>query len=435
MPQIQIPAFERSPSRSRAATAPFAYYEWMLAGRYLRARRKEGVISVIAGFSLAGIALGVATLIIVMAVMNGFRQELVGKILGVSGHIMVQGTGGALEHWDRLASTFAHIPGVVRATPIVEGQVLASSSSAATGALVRGIRSGDLQAMTIIAKSLDPGTLQRFQGSSTVIVGRRLADRMGLLPGMNIRLLAPNGNVTPFGVMPRDKRYTIAGTFSVGMSEYDSGFIFMPLAEAQAYFSLGNGITGIEMMVKDPDRVKDVTKLVAQKLTEPARIADWQQMNSTFFDALQVERNVMFLILMLIILVAALNIVSGMIMLVKDKTHDIAILRTMGAPRGAVLRVFLISGSSIGVVGTFLGFLIGVLFCSNIESIRQGLMWITGTEIFSPEIYFLSKMPAHMETGDVIAVVVMALTLSILATVYPSWRAARLDPVEALRYE
>jgi len=435
MPQIQIPAFERSPSRSRAATAPFAFYEWMLAGRYLRARRKEGVISVIAGFSLAGIALGVATLIIVMAVMNGFRQELVGKILGVSGHIMVQGAGGALEHWDRLASTFAHIPGVVRATPIVEGQVLASSTSGATGALVRGIRTGDLQAMTLIAKSLEQGTLQRFQGSSVVVIGRRLADRMGLLPGMNITLLAPRGNVTPFGVTPRAKSYTIAGTFSVGMSEYDSTFIFMPLAEAQAYFNLGNGVTGIEMMVKDPDHVKDVTKMVAAKLTEPARISDWQQMNETFFDALQVERNVMFLILMLIILVAALNIVSGMIMLVKDKTHDIAILRTMGAPRGAVLRVFLISGSSIGVVGTFLGFLIGVLFCSNIESIRQGLMKITGTKIFSPEIYFLSKMPAHMETGDVVAIVTMALALSIVATIYPAWRAARLDPVEALRYE
>jgi lipoprotein-releasing system permease protein len=301
--------------------------------------------------------------------------------------------------------------------------------------LVRGIRSGDLQAMTLIAKSLDPGTLQRFRGSSTVIVGRRLADRMGLLPGMIITLLAPRGDVTPFGVMPRRAPYTVAGTFQVGMSEYDNTFIFMPLAEAQAYFNLGNGVTGIEMMVRDPDRVKDVTKAVAEKLTEPARISDWQQMNETFFDALQVERNVMFLILTLIILVAALNIISGMIMLVKDKTHDIAILRTMGAPRGAVLRVFLISGSSIGVVGTLVGFLLGVLFCSNIESIRQGLMWLTGTNLFPSEIYFLSKIPAKMETGDVVAIVTMALTLSILATIYPAWRAARLDPVEALRYE
>jgi lipoprotein-releasing system permease protein len=435
MVQVQMPAFDRDTARARAATQPFAFYEWMLAGRYLRARRTEGVISVIAGFSLAGIALGVATLIIVMAVMNGFRQELVGKILGVQGHIMVEGASGSLDQWDTLAASIVRIPGVVRATPIAQGQVLASAPTAATGALVRGLRSSDLQAMTLVAKSLEPGALQRFQGSSSVIIGKRLADRMGLLPGMNITLLAPRGNVTPFGVTPRAKTYTIAGTFSVGMSEYDNTFIFMPLAEAQAYFNLGNAVSGIEIMIENPDDVKDWTPLVANRLTTPARIADWQQMNSTFFDALQVERNVMFLILTLIILVAALNIVSGMIMLVKDKTHDIAILRTMGAPRGAILRVFLISGSSIGILGTFIGFLLGVLFCWNIESIRQGLMWITGTNLFSPEIYFLSRMPAHMEPGEVIAVVLMALTLSILATVYPAWRAARLDPVEALRYE
>ncbi len=436
MVQIQMPSFNRA-SRASAATAPFSFYEWMLAGRYLRARRAEGVISVIAMLSLIGIALGVATLIIVMAVMNGFRQEIVGKILGVQGHIMIEGSnGGALDNWDTLAASISHIPGVVRATPIAQGQVLASAPGGATGALVRGVRPGDLQQMPLIAKSLTEGTLHRFN-SSSVIIGSRLASRLGLMPGMNITLLAPRGDVTPFGVTPRRKAYTIAGTFNVGMSEYDNTFIFMPLAEAQAYFNLGTAVSGVEVMLNDPDRVKQITNAIVAKLPPDPMpsIADWQQMNETFFNALQVERNVMFFILMLIILVAALNIISGMIMLVKDKTHDIAILRTMGAPRGAIMRVFLISGSSIGVVGTFIGFVLGVLFCSNIEAIRQGLNYISGWNLFPPEIYFLSHMPAHMETGDVILVVVMALAISILATVYPSWRAARLDPVEALRYE
>jgi lipoprotein-releasing system permease protein len=426
----------RKGRRSAGGTAPFSYFEWMLAGRYLRARRKEGWISVIAGFSLAGIALGVATLIIVMSVMNGFREELMGKILGFNGHFMVQGIGPTVQGWDGLTKKLWRVPGVTRVTPLVEGQALATAAGASPGVLVRGIRPNDVMNMKLVADSLSEGAIQRFTAnSSSVLIGERLADQMGLMPGMNITLLAPRGNVTPFGVTPRQKQYVVAGTFRVGMSEYDSAVVFMPLAEAQAYFNRGNGITGIEVMVKNPDKVAEVRPQIMATVGGTARLFDWTQTNKTFFDALQVESGVMFLILSLIIIVAGFNIISGMIMMVKDKTRDIAILRTMGATSGTILRVFLISGSAIGVVGTLMGFTLGVLFCTYIEEIRQFLIWMTGMNLFPAELYFLSRLPAKMDTGQVISVLVTSLTLSILATVYPAWRAAKLDPVDALRYE
>ncbi|HVZ68601.1 MAG TPA: lipoprotein-releasing ABC transporter permease subunit [Rhizomicrobium sp.] len=417
------------------ATRPFAPFEWMIALRYLRAKRRESFVSVISGFSLVGIALGVATLIIVMAVMNGFRHELLSRILGLSGHVVVQGYGGELMNFDKTAAKVRTVPGVTRVSPVVDGQVMATANSVSRGALVRGIRKEDLAKLTTVSKSLSPGALARFQGGDSVIIGWRMAQQLGIGPGMTITLIAPKGNVTPFGTTPRVKTYTIAGTFNIGMSEYDSSFIFMPLQEAQLYFNLGDGVSGLEAMVAQPDQVAKYTLAIAQAVGPAARILTWQDINSSLFGALEVERNVMFLILTLIILVAALNIVSGLIMLVKDKGSDIAILRTMGATRGAVMRVFLIAGASIGIFGTLLGFVIGVLFCQNIESIRQFLSSLTGTELFNPEIYFLSRMPAEMQTGEVAAVVIMSLSLSFLATLYPSWRAARLDPVEALRYE
>jgi len=416
-------------------TRAFAPFEWMIALRYLRAKRKESFVSVISGFSLVGIALGVATLIIVMAVMNGFRHELLSRILGLSGHVVVQGYGGELMNFDAAAAKVRAVPGVVRVSPVVDGQVMATANSVSRGALVRGIRRDDLLKMTTVSKTLSPGALSRFEGGDSVIIGWRLAQQLGIGPGMTITLIAPKGNVTPFGTTPRVKTYSIAGIFNIGMSEYDSSFIFMPLEEAQLYFNLGNGVSGLEAMVAQPDAVANYTPAIAQAVGPTARILTWQDVNSSLFGALEVERNVMFLILTMIILVAALNIVSGLIMLVKDKGGDIAILRTMGATRGAVMRVFLIAGASIGIFGTILGFAIGVLFCQNIEAIRQFLSSLTGTQLFNPEIYFLSKMPAEMDTGEVVAVVAMSLTLSLLATLYPSWRAARLDPVEALRYE
>ena len=418
-----------------SSTRAFAPFEWMIALRYLRARRQESFVSVISGFSLVGIALGVATLIIVMSVMNGFRHELLSRILGLNGHLTVQASLRTLTNFDAMAGRVRAVKGVTRVAPIVDGQVMATANGIASGVIVRGMRRDDLKTLTTVSKSLSDGALAHFAGGDAVIVGARLADRMRIFPGGKITLIAPRGNVTPFGVTPRVKSYTVAGTFRIGMSEYDATFVFMPLEEAQLYFNTGASVNGLEVMVRDPDRVDSVVAPVARAAGPFARIITWQDMNSSLFSALQVERNVMFLILTLIILVAALNIVSGLIMLVKDKSADIAILRTMGAARGAVMRVFLIAGASIGVFGTLAGFLIGVLFCLNIESIRQALSSLTGTQLFNPEIYFLSRMPAEMDPGEVISVVLMALALSFLATLYPSWRAARLDPVEVLRYE
>jgi lipoprotein-releasing system permease protein len=416
-------------------TRPFSPFEWMLSLRYLRARRKEGFISVIAGFSFLGIMLGVATLIIVMAVMNGFRHELLDKILGLNGHLLIQPLEKPLTDWEQVSARIAQVPGIRLAAPIVEGQALASSPFNAGGVLIRGIRLSDLEKLPSVAKNIKQGTLKGFDEGQGVAIGRRLADQLSLRAGDNITLVAPRGAVTPMGTTPRIKVYKIAAVFEIGMSEYDSAFVFMPLKEAQAYFNRAGDVTAIEIYTDNPDRVDSYRKAVQDAAQRPIFMIDWRQRNATFFNALQVERNVMFLILTLIVLVAALNIVSGLIMLVKDKGQDIAILRTMGATQGSIMRVFLITGASIGVVGTLVGFLLGVVVCLNIETIRQFLSWLTNTELFSPELYFLSHLPADMDTGETTAVVAMALALSLLATLYPSWRAARLDPVEALRYE
>jgi lipoprotein-releasing system permease protein len=414
---------------------PFSGFEWMVAARYLRAKRQESFISVISGFSLVGIALGVATLIIVMSVMNGFRAELLGRILGLNGHLIVQSLTGNIPDYDALAARLRMIPGVTSAAPLIEGQVLVNSEGASFGGLVRGLETEDLKRLTTVSSTLSEGALEGFDDGESVILGARLAERLGLVPGMMVTLVAPRGAVTPFGTTPRIKAYRVAGTFRVGMSEYDQTYIFMPLQEAQLFFGLDNAVQGIEIMVAAPDQVQAWRAPVAQVAGPSARLIDWQQLNAPLFGALTVERNVMFLILTLIILVAALNIISGLIMLVKDKGGDIAILRTMGATQGAVMRIFFIAGAAIGTIGTVSGVLIGIVFCANIESIRQFLSRITGTTLFDPTIYFLSQMPAKVDPYDVVSVVLMALTLSFFATLYPSWRAARLDPVEALRYE
>jgi lipoprotein-releasing system permease protein len=418
-----------------AGTHPFAPFEWLLSLRYLRARRQEGFISVNAGFSFLGIMLGVATLIIVMAVMNGFRKELLDKILGLNGHLLVQPLESPLTDWAEVSERVGRIEGVKLAAPIVEGQALASSPFSAAGVLLRGVRAADLVKLPSIANNIRQGTLDGFDEGQGVAIGRRLADQLSLRAGDSVTLVAPRGAVTPMGTTPRIKTYKIAAVFEIGMSEYDAAFVFMPLPEAQAYFNRAGDVTAIEVYTENPDRIDRSRKLLADAAKRPIYMVDWRQRNATFFNALQVERNVMFLILTIIVIVAAFNITSGLIMLVKDKGRDIGILRTMGVSQGAIMRVFMMTGASVGVVGTFVGFLLALMVCLNIESIRRFVSWLTNTELFSPELYFLSKLPADLDAGETTAVVVMALALSLLATLYPAWRAARLDPVEALRYE
>jgi lipoprotein-releasing system permease protein len=411
----------------------------MIALRYLRARRREGFVSVISGFSLLGIALGVATLIIVMSVMGGFRKEFLASVLGFNGHVIVEARSGPLPDFDAIAARILKVPGVAGAHPIVDGQVMATQNHVNLGVYVRGMREKDLTGLSTVTSSLTSGALAAFNKEDTVIIGDGLAQKLGIRRGGSITLIAPEGDVTPFGVTPRIKTYAVAGTFKVGNSLYDNGFVFMPLEEAQAFFNTGEGVTGIEVMVQKPDDDMAMLPAIAgaagQGIRPPPILRPWQSFNSAFYEAIQVEANVMFLILSLIILVAALNIISGLIMLVKDKSPDIAILRTMGASRASVMRIFLIAGMSIGITGTLLGVLLGVLFCWNLESIRQGLSRLTGTPLFDPTVYFLSRIPEDIDPWQVASVVAMALSLTFLATLYPSWRAARLDPVEALRYE
>jgi lipoprotein-releasing system permease protein len=416
-------------------TRPGARFEWMIAGRYLRARRKEGFISVIAGFSFLGIMLGVATLIIVMAVMNGFRTELLSKILGINGHVVVQPLDGPLTDYAAVAERMAKVSGVKFVIPLVDGQALASSPAAASGVLVRGLRGQDLGRLQLVSRTIREGTLEGFDDGGGVLIGKRLADQLGVHAGDTISLVSPRGAVTPMGVTPRIKGYRVAAVFEIGMSEYDAAFVFLPFEEAQAYFNREGDASGIEVYLDDPDSLDVVKPKLLAAAERGVYLVDWRERNKTFFSALEVERNVMFLILTLIVLVAALNIVSGLIMLVKDKGRDVAILRTMGATRGAIMRIFLITGASIGVVGTLAGFALGMVVCWNVEAIRAFLASLTGTELFSPEVYFLSRLPADPSFRETATVVGMALLLSVVATLYPSWRAAALDPVEALRYE
>lgn len=413
----------------------FSKFERMAAWRYLRAKRKEGFISVITGFAVVGIALGVATLIIVMSVMNGFRAELLSRILGINGHIGIVSTVGLpFNNYHQAVQDIAAIENVKIVIPQIEKQLLATSGRAAEGAMVRGISREDIVRKPVLAEGFKGSDLNAFEGD-VVIVGSRFAQKMGLVPGAELTLISPNGKVTAFGTVPRMKSYRVIGTFDVGMYEYDANYIFMPLEAAQKYFGLGDAVTQIDVTLENDEMLRPVRQAIEQSVGAAAYVYDWKQTNSAFFNAIDVERNVMFIVLTLIILVAAFNIITGLIMLVKDKARDVAVLRTMGATKGMIMRIFFVDGAFIGMVGTAAGLLLGLLFCHNIENIRQLLQKISGQDLFSAEIYFLSQLPAKVNATEVAAVVLMALGLSFLATLYPAYRAAKYDPVEALRYE
>ncbi len=415
----------------------FSKLEFLIASRYLRSKRKEGFISVTAIFSFVGIMIGVATLIIVMSVMNGFRYELVNRILGINAHLTVYSRSQAIEGYDEIATKLQKISGVKYVNPIVESQAMISSASKSAGSLIKGIKLQDLQNKKLISDNILAGSLAKISDKNNVIIGAGIANNMGLRVGDDIKLISAEVNNSLLGAIPRVKTYKVAGVFESGMYEYDSTTIFLNFEMAQTHFRFAQKASGIEIFVDDVENLSEIKMEIFNVLKENPNLyfVDWKQSNASFIEALKIESTVMFLILTLIILVAAFNIISSMIMLVKDKNKNIALLRTLGMEKGAVMRIFLICGSAIGFVGTFLGLFIGVLFSANIDAIKRFVEGISGATLFNPAIYFLSTLPSQILASDVILIVSMSLVISFLATLYPAYRASKADPAEILRYE
>jgi lipoprotein-releasing system permease protein len=414
----------------------FGAFERMVAFRYLRARRAESFVSVIAAFSLLGIMLGVGTLIVVTSVMNGFRAEFLTQILGFNGDISVLSRNAPvpLRDFDALAATLRGVPGVTKALPIVDKQIIMQSSRGWTGLAVRGLRADDLKQYPELTGHIVEGSLEAF-GDDTIMLGYEVALNYGVHAGDMVTLVSPLGTPTPFGILPRKKSYRVAATFDTGFATFDSGYGFLTLAAAQGFFALSDGVTSIQVDVADPQDLQRYLGSIRTAVGERAQVQSWQDRPSAFLTAIRTEGAVMFVILTLIIVVAAFNIISSMIMLVRSKGRDIAILRTMGATRGMMLRIFFLAGASIGMAGTLLGLAIGLSFAANIEAIRNFLAGFRNAELFQAEIEFLSRLEAKIDPSEVAGIVLLSFVLSFLATLYPAWRAARLDPVEALRYE
>tara|TARA_B100000161_G_scaffold233441_1_gene181939 strand:+ start:41 stop:1306 length:1266 start_codon:yes stop_codon:yes gene_type:complete len=415
----------------------FNRFECQIAGRYIRSRRREGVISLIAWASFLGIMIGVATLIIVMAVMNGFRADLLERILGVGGHAVVRPYGGAFQSQKEVVDRLVQLDGVQRVTPVLEAQVMVSVGTTARGAILRGVDKALIPQLPVLTDNKVLGDLSRVgeieNTTPGIAIGQRMAEIYGLEIGMPLSLISPKGAKTPFGTAPRVRQYSVESIFEVGLSDYDATFIYTDMKTVSDLTGTSTDMAALEIDVAQPDKIQDLRPAIDRAVGEAGWVRDWQQTNAALSGALKVERNVMFLILTMILLVASLNIVSGLVMLVKDKSRDIAILRTMGMKRGAILRIFFITGASIGVIGTLVGVIVGVVFCQNIEAIRQLITTLTGTELFPSEIYFLNELPAKIIVEDVVMVAGLSLALSFLSTLYPSWRAASLAPVEVLR--